>query len=170
MSEAVRLYQFRSLLSAKRALSAAELMANLEISPATLERDNAKLRDDLRSFNIDAIAQLRVLDNAAKEVSARTIEETMGVSYGIFGGRPQAWAKLRFTKERARWVERETWHPQQESHTEPDGSYVLSVPYSDDREIMGDVMRFGAVVEVLEPKGLRKRVQKGFLEAAGRYV
>ena len=149
-----------------------------EVSPQRLVhyRDNwyvdawCHLRDDLRSFSIDAIAQLQVLDNAAKEVSARTIEEAVGVGYGIFGGRPQAWAKLKFTKERARWVERETWHPQQESHTEADGSYVLSVPYSDDREIVGDIMRFGADVEVLEPKGLRSKVQRGFLEAAGRYV
>ena len=77
---------------------------------------------------------------------------------------------LKFTKERARWVERETWHPLQESHTEPDGSYVLSVPYSDDREILGDIMRFGADVQVLEPKELRSKVQKGFLAAAAKYV
>lgn len=133
MSEAVRLYQYRSLLSAKRAVSGAELMDKLEISPAT-------------------------------------IDEALGAGYGIFGGMPKAWAKLRFTKERARWVERERWHPQQESHTEADGSYVFSVPYSDDREIMGDIMRFGADVQVLEPTELRSKVQKGFLEAAGRYV
>ena len=47
MSEAVRLYQYKSLLSPKRAISAAELMAKLEISPATLKRDLAKLRDQL---------------------------------------------------------------------------------------------------------------------------
>ena len=70
---------------------------------------------------------------------------------------------LTVTKERARWVERETWHPLQECHTEADGSYVLSVPYSDDREILGDFMRFGADVEVLEPRELRAKVQRGFL-------
>ena len=48
MSEAVRLYQYRSLLSAKRAVSAAELMAKLEISRPTLKRDIAKLRDQLK--------------------------------------------------------------------------------------------------------------------------
>ena len=154
-------------------------MVEREVSPQRLVhyRDNwyvdawCHLRDDLRSFSIDAIAQLHVVqESAAKEVSAKAIDETLGVGYGIFGGRTQAWAKLKFTKERARWVERETWHPQQESHTEADGSYVLSVPYSDDREIVGDIMRFGADVEVLEPKGLRSKVQRGFLEGAGRYV
>jgi predicted DNA-binding transcriptional regulator YafY len=149
-----------------------------EVSPQRLVhyRDNwyldawCHLRDDLRNFSIDAIAKLEVLDTAAKEVSARGIDEALGAGYGIFGGTPKAWAVLKFTKERARWVERETWHPQQESRTEEDGSYVLSVPYSDDREILGDIMRFGADVEVLEPRELRSKVQRGFLEGVGRYV
>lgn len=149
-----------------------------EVSPQRLVhyRDNwyldgwCHLRDDLRNFSIDAIAKLEVLDTSAKEVSTRGIDEALGAGYGIFGGTPSAWAVLKFTKERARWVERETWHPLQDSHTEADGSYVLSVPYSDDREILGDIMRFGADVQVLEPKELRSKVQRAFLEAAARYV
>jgi predicted DNA-binding transcriptional regulator YafY len=149
-----------------------------EVSPQRLVhyRDNwyldawCHLRDDLRNFSIDAIAKLEVLSTSAKEVSARGIDEALGAGYGIFGGTPSAWAVLKFTRERARWVERETWHPLQESHTEPDGSYVLSVPYSDDREIVGDIMRFGADVQVMEPKELRKKVQSCFLDAARRYV
>ena len=149
-----------------------------EVSPQRLVhyRDNwyldawCHLRDDLRNFSIDAIAKLEVLGTSAKEVSARGIDEALGAGYGIFGGTPKAWAVLKFTKERARWVERETWHPMQESRTDSDGSYVLSVPYSDDREILGDIMRFGADVEVLEPRELRAKVQRGFLEGVGRYV
>jgi len=77
----------------------------------------------------------------------------------------------RFRGARFRWAELETWHPLQESHTEADGSYVLSVPYSDDREILGDIMRFGgADAEVLEPKELRSKVQTGFLDAVRKYV
>ena len=53
---------------------------------------------------------------------------------------------------------------------EPDGSYLLKVPYSDDRELLGDILRFGADVQVLEPKELRSKVQKTLLEAVGRYV
>jgi predicted DNA-binding transcriptional regulator YafY len=58
----------------------------------------------------------------------------------------------------------------QESKTEADGSYVLSFPYSDDRELLGDIMRFGADVQVLAPAALRSKVQKSFLEAAAKYV
>ncbi len=47
MSEITRLYRYKTLLSGRRAMSAAELQADLEISPATFKRDVAKLRDQL---------------------------------------------------------------------------------------------------------------------------
>jgi predicted DNA-binding transcriptional regulator YafY len=103
-------------------------------------------------------------------VSDKTIEETVGAGYGIFNGAAKAWATLKFTPERARWVDKETWHPQQETRTEPDGSLVLNFPYADDRELVGDILRFGADVEVVGPPELRSKVQKQFLAAAVRYV
>ena len=47
MSEVVRLYRYKSLLSGRRAVSAEVLMASFEISRATFKRDMAKLRDQL---------------------------------------------------------------------------------------------------------------------------
>jgi predicted DNA-binding transcriptional regulator YafY len=47
MSEVVRLYQYKGLLSGRWAMSAEDIMAKLEISRATLKRDLAKLRDQL---------------------------------------------------------------------------------------------------------------------------
>lgn len=149
-----------------------------DVSPQRLVhyRDNwyldawCHLRDDVRSFSIDAISKLEVLDASAKEVSAKNIDQALGTGYGIFSGAAQAWAKLKFTPERARWVAGENWHPLQESSFDADGSYLLSFPYSDDRELIGDIMRFGADVQVLAPAGLRSKVQKGFLEAAAKYV
>jgi len=64
----------------------------------------------------------------------------------------------------------EVWHPNQRSTTEPDGSYVLEVPYSDERELLGDLLRFGADVEVLAPQDLRSRIKKALHGAVGRYV
>lgn len=58
----------------------------------------------------------------------------------------------------------------QESKTEADGSYLLSFPYSDDRELIGDIMRFGADVQVLAPPALRSKVQKNFLQAVVNYI
>jgi predicted DNA-binding transcriptional regulator YafY len=122
-----------------------------EVSPQRLVhyRDNwyldawCHLRDDVRNFSIDAITQLELLESPAKVVTTKAIDQALGNSYGIFNGAAQGWAKLRFTPERARWVAGETWHPMQESAFEEDGSYVLSFPYADDRELIGDIMRMG---------------------------
>lgn len=149
-----------------------------EVSPQRLVhyRDNwyldawCHLRDDIRSFSIDAISRLEVLDASAKEVSVKNIDQALGSGYGIFNGVAQAWAKLKFTPERARWVAGETWHLMQECSFDADGSYLLSFPYADDRELIGDIMRFGSDVQVLAPAALRSKVQKGFLEAAAKYV
>ena len=149
-----------------------------EVSPQRLVhyRDNwyldawCHLRDDLRSFSIDAIPRLEILATAAKDVSDKTIDETVAAGYGIFNGPPKAWATLRFTPERARWVTMEVWHPQQETRTEPDGSLVLTFPYSDDRELVGDILRFGADVEVMAPPDLRSRIKRALHESVGRYV
>jgi predicted DNA-binding transcriptional regulator YafY len=148
------------------------------ISPQRLVhyRDNwyldawCHMRDDVRSFSIDAITKLSILDEKAKEVSDKSIDETVGAGYGIFGGAPKAWAKLKFTPERSRWVSGESWHPNQRSSTEKDGSYILEIPYSDERELMGDLLRFGSDVEVLEPADLRKRIKRALHDAVGIYV
>ena len=149
-----------------------------DVSPQRLVhyRDNwyldawCHLRDEIRSFSVDAISRLEVLDAAAKEVSVKNIDQALGSGYGIFNGAAQAWAKLKFTPERARWVAGESWHPMQESSFDADGSYLLSFPYADDRELIGDIMRFGSDVQVMAPAALRTKVQKGFLEAAAKYV
>jgi predicted DNA-binding transcriptional regulator YafY len=45
----------------------------------------------------------------------------------------------------------------------------LEVPYSDDRELMLDIMRHGSHVEVLAPKELREKTFKELIAAAQIY-
>ena len=149
-----------------------------EVSPQrlVLYRDNwyldawCHLRNALRSFAVDAVESPKVLEDAAKDMSPEEIDAIVYPSYGIFAGRPKAWAQLRFTPERARWVKGEQWHPAQEGRTLADGSYELSIPYSDERELIGDILRFGPDVQVIGPQGLRQKVQQRLLAAVGRYV
>ncbi|MES2978019.1 MAG: YafY family protein [Pseudomonadota bacterium] len=149
-----------------------------QLSPQRLVnyRDNwyvdawCHLRDDLRSFSVDALSEVRVLQETATSIADTELDLVLGASYGIFGGTPKAKAVLRFTRERARWIRQETWHPQQVARERQDGSFELSVPYSDEREILGEVLRFGADVEVLEPQDLRRKVQRAALAMVDRYV
>jgi predicted DNA-binding transcriptional regulator YafY len=116
------------------------------------------LRHDLRSFSVDAIRRADVLNEKARHVAEKHLKEYFETSYGIFRGKASKLAKLRFTPERARWVAGEVWHPQQKGAFEKDGSYVLEVPYHDDRELVMDVLRHGADVEVVGPTELRAAV------------
>ncbi|HEX4886211.1 MAG TPA: WYL domain-containing protein, partial [Casimicrobiaceae bacterium] len=130
----------------------------------TLYRDNwyldawCHMRVGLRKFAVDAIASAQLSDERAKAVDMRTVERELDAGYGVFGGGTVDWAKLRFTPTRARWVASERWHADQRGTVEPDGRYVLEVPYSDPRELLMDVLKYGADVDVLAPASLRALV------------
>jgi len=149
-----------------------------EVSPQRLVhyRDNwyldawCHLRKGLRSFAVDAIRRAEVLEKATRNVPEHTLDQVLGAGYGIFSGRRLSWARLRFTAERARWVSTEQWHPKQKAQFEADGSYVLAVPYSDDRELIMDILKYGADVQVLAPEALRTRVIAELGAAIGRYA
>lgn len=125
------------------------------------------LRNDLRTFSIDGIKRLELLDESAREVSIKSLEDFLATSYGIMrSGDDVYWAKLRFSAERARWVGSEVWHPDQRGVFDPAGRYTLELPYRDDRELLLEILKHGAGVEVLGPEELRTKVREAHLEAA----
>ena len=147
------------------------------ISPQRLihYRDNwyldawCHLRNDLRSFSVDAIQRVKVLREKARNVAVAKLDEHYTSAYGIFGGQAKAWAVLRFSPERARWVQSERWHREQQSEVLPDGSYRLRVPYSDERELLMDILRHGRHVEVEGPESLRRVVGDEVSALTGMY-
>lgn len=127
------------------------------------------VRDDLRRFSVDALEAVDLLDTAAKTVAAEQLDAVFGGSYGIYGGMPDKRAVLRFSAAASRWVADEEWHPMQVGRLEPDGHYVLEVPYAEPTELMMDILRHGHHVEVLEPGELRAAVAETLRMAAGNY-
>jgi predicted DNA-binding transcriptional regulator YafY len=148
-----------------------------EVSPQRLVhyRDNwyldawCHLRNDLRSFAVDAIRDARLTEGRAKEVAAAELDQHLGAGYGIFAGKNVEWATLKFTPEAARWVSAQSWHPSQRSRIEKDGSYFLELPYAEAPELVMEILKFGADVEVLAPASLRERVAQSLAQAARRY-
>ena len=117
------------------------------------------LRQGLRSFSIDAITALFVTSEKAIEIDESELNRELESGYGIFSGPATQVARLRFKPEIARWVSRETWHPEQASEYEVGGYYLLSVPYSQDTELIREILKYADEVEVLEPPALRARVR-----------
>ena len=149
-----------------------------EVSPQRLVyyRDNwyldawCHLRLALRSFSLDALRRAAIVDRRAKTIARGTLNAELGAGYGIFGGRRTRRARLRFSPERARWVSDESWHPRQKGRVDRNGRYVLELPYSDDRELMMDILKHGPEVEVLAPAELRNKVAAAHARAAEKYA
>ncbi|WP_310626209.1 WYL domain-containing protein [Limnohabitans sp.] len=116
-------------------------------------------RQALRSFAVETLLELRLLNEPAHEVSANELKKHFSSTYGIFSGTVKDWAVLRFAPERARWVSSEQWHPEQQGQYLADGSYELRLPFGDARELLMDVMRHGHWVEVMAPQSLREMVR-----------
>ncbi len=149
-----------------------------EVSPQKiiLYRDNwylatwCHMREALRLFAVDAFREVEVLPTPCLDLEIDRVDEALTASYGGFLGKRKGWALMRFTPYVTRWVADEIWHPRQVARTLPDGSLELRIPFADERELVGDILRFGADVVVLEPQSLRTAVQKVLLGAAARYV
>jgi predicted DNA-binding transcriptional regulator YafY len=137
------------------------------VSPQRLThyRDNWYLdawdhdREALRSFAVDRIGQPEVLDKAAVDRDEKELNDTLASSYGIFAGTPKAWATIRFSARAARWVADEHWHSLQEGRWLEDGRYELKVPYSQSRELVMDILRYGPDAQVVSPQSLREEIR-----------
>jgi predicted DNA-binding transcriptional regulator YafY len=148
-----------------------------EISPQRLVhyRDNWYLdawchwRDALRTFAVDAVRKAELLDKEAPAVSEHFLDTQLGGAYGIFAGQSTEMALLRFSPTRSRWVANEHWHPEQRGALDSDGRYVLEVPYTDERELVMDILKHGSDIEVLAPETLRQRVASTLRAALARY-
>lgn len=128
-----------------------------------------ELRDALRSFSIDRIRAAIELDETARDVSDGELDEHFASAYGIFSGRANKTAVLCFSPERARWIADERWHPEQSGQYLTDGCYELRFPYRDSRELVMDILRHGAEVEVVAPDALRADVKRALEVALARY-
>lgn len=147
------------------------------ISPQRLVhyRDNWYLdawchqRKALRSFAVDRIRRCSQIDKPAAEIDATDLDAHYASAYGIFAGKANRTAVLRFTAQAARWVADERWHPEQRGYFIVGGGYELHVPYRDARELMMDIMRYGAEMEVVKPRALREEVAEKLWKAARQY-
>lgn len=149
-----------------------------KVSPqqVTHYRDNWYLdawcndRRALRSFALERIRNARVSRIVAREISTDKMDGHFNQSYGIFGGKPVATARLLFNAHRAQWVSEENWHPDQRGGFLVNGSYQLDIPYANSRELVMDILKNGKDVEVISPPELRREVMESLKGALKNYV
>ena len=122
-------------------------------------------RDGLRSFAVDRVSNAKVLEEPASDLADSELNQHLASSYGIFSGEPKGWATIVFSAKTARWVADEQWHSRQDGRFLPDGRYELKVPYSASRELLMDILHYGADAEITAPAVLREQA-KSLLELA----
>jgi proteasome accessory factor C len=126
--------------------------------------------NELRTFSLDRLRRAKVLEDTALDLPDADLDNHYASAYGIFGGKADKVAVLRFSAERARWVADENWHPEQQGKNLPDGRYELRIPYRDARELVMDIMRHGSHVEVIEPAPRSEVVRQQLETAARQYL
>ena len=127
-------------------------------------------RQALRTFAADSILEAELTIGPVHEMRADDLDDEVEHGFGIFAGSEVRWARLEFTPERALWVSRERWHPQQKGGFGAGGEYLLEVPYTVDHELVMEILKYGADCVVLAPESLRSRVAEAGRALAARYA
>ena len=117
------------------------------------------VRNGMRVFSMDCINAVELLNEPSEKVDKDTLELSEK-TYGIFSGTDIQWAKLQFNAKAARWIRAEIWHPDQKQTDLADGSLILEVPYSDETEMVMDILRHGPNLKVTAPLSLELKIKE----------
>jgi predicted DNA-binding transcriptional regulator YafY len=87
------------------------------------------------------------------------IKEYIRRNFGVIAGDRSTDVVLRFAPDVSPWVAEQEWHEAQEVSVGKDGSLRLRFPVSGFVEVAREILKYGAAVEVLEPKELRDTIR-----------
>ncbi|WP_198314470.1 WYL domain-containing protein [Chitinibacter sp. GC72] len=128
------------------------------------------LRNAIRSFALDSFEEVSLTQELALDVSEDELHQALEGGYGIFSSSERQWARLCFSGKAAHYVSRETWHADQTGEWLDTEHFQLQLPYCGERELVMDILRHGADVEVLDPPTLRQAVLEQLQSALGQYA
>lgn len=147
-----------------------------EISPQRLiyYRDNwyldayCHLRNSLRSFALARINQLSAHKTASKAVAPEQLDEHFRQGYGVFAGVATHTAVLRCLPPIAHDIAQQQWHSQQQGEWQGQ-DYLLSLPYSDHRELILDILKYTPNITVEAPAELQQQVRQRLEQGLNTY-
>ncbi len=125
------------------------------------------LRQENRLFHIGRVQHAALCDEHIPE-GISLDQATLGLSFGIFQGKPKYTAEILFTSTAAELVKNQRWHKEQEIVLLAEG-LLLRLPVSDDRELVMKILQYGAMAQVLSPPELIKRLQDEIIAMAKNY-
>jgi predicted DNA-binding transcriptional regulator YafY len=127
-------------------------------------------RGDLRDFVLSRVTEMEILaEPISGELLARDIKRMIDGHYGIFLQGEEKLVRVRFSGRSVGIVRDQLWFAGQQVSEEKE-ALLLSFPVTDYREVLGDILRFGADAEVLEPAELRDLVRETSARMARLYA
>jgi len=112
------------------------------------------LRNEIRTFRIDRIRKVEVLDNKFSVPDDFSLDNFLEGSWGIKKGK-RAKVELKFSPKIAEFISEITWHPSQKLELNKDGSLYADYEVMGLDEIKRWILSFGADVEVIKPQELK---------------
>ncbi|NQX81884.1 MAG: WYL domain-containing protein [Flavobacteriaceae bacterium] len=126
----------------------------------------------LRAFGTDRITVLSILD-INYEIDPqilKDIKREMNNSCGITFDKPATeMIVLRFDASQYDYIKSMPIHSSQVMSKKSDGSFIVNLDIRDNYELKQQLLKYGNMVEVLEPKKLREEIKEILLEAVGLY-
>lgn len=117
------------------------------------------MRSEIRNFRINRISDINITDRYFAVKNNFNFKDYFQSSFGLYKGGAAKQVILRFTPEKAKWIDDQIWHKDQKSKILEDGSLELSFHVSDFTEIVREMLKHGAGVEVMKPEALRELIK-----------
>jgi len=111
---------------------------------------------ELRLFSLENIKILS-LEPGAEIFPATKIDSFLEDGFGVFSGKAEHTAKLRFFKPNSNWVKDEIWHKKQKKYY-AEKDLILEIPFSKPTELVMEILRHGDGVVVESPDFLKDLV------------
>ncbi|MCW7754654.1 WYL domain-containing protein [Desulfobotulus sp. H1] len=127
-----------------------------------------ELRKELRTLSMDRISILGMPDIPADILDPKKVKDHTESGFGIFAGKAENTAFLRFYQPNARWVKDEKWHKNQMTRWDGD-TLLLSLPYNSSTELVREILRHGPGVKVESPESLKMEVVEALKKSLGNY-
>ena len=127
-------------------------------------------KEGIRDFALSRIKKIEIEDASIREeLKSLDIKGDIDEAYGIFFEGTRKKVVLKFSERVDDYVREQVWFPVQTINEAPGGGLLLTFYVTDYREIVREVLSFGADVEVMEPEPLREIVKKNIQELSCLY-
>lgn len=117
------------------------------------------LRSDVRMFAVDRILSLTVTNLPCQIPLGFNVEDYVRNALSVMRGGELIEVELRFDRQTSAWAKDRIWHSSQKSTMDKDGCLTLQLLVSNNPELVGWILSFGAGVRVVKPEDLRRQLK-----------